>query len=509
MQFPSVLFNGQLHNEEREQIPDYFTDLNLDQVIDAILAGKQEYNLRAFFYTPLRDIETIYYRHAIMKDMAQGALMAKIKKFADHMNIVRRYLGLVDRLEFDYHKKGWFLEAALVYCDGVSCLAEDIGNEHLHSAGLKAYRRYLVDYVNSREFQSLRMEANRVKNILSEIKYCLIIQTGKFSVRKYEDETDYSVEVIRTFEKFKQGAVNDYRSRLTQSAGMNHIEAKILEFVSRLYPEQFAALDRFYDNHKEFMDDAIRVFDREIQFYVAYLEFIADIQRNGLGFCYPQISDTAGDIYAQDAYDIALAYSLRNSDTSVVCNDFSLRGTERVIVVTGPNQGGKTTFARMFGQLHYLASLGCPVPARDARLFLFDQIYTHFEKKEDIHNQRGKLQDDLVRIYEILNHATANSILIVNEIFSSTTLVDAIFLSKEIMAKVMELNLYGVWVTFISELSSLSEKTVSMVSTGNAENMGSRPFKILRQPADGLAFALSLAKKHRLLYDQIIERISL
>lgn len=511
MIFHSILFEkiqDRLDEESVEQ-PTFFADLNLDQIIDAIAARKKDYNLKPFFYMPLRDIEAIYYRQQVMQDLEDVALMEHINIFSEKMTRVRRYLALVEKLGFHYHKRGWFLESALVYCDAVTELAHNLNQSSLQSRGLLALHEYVTRYVQSPAFQSLCDEARQVKTGLANVRYSVIIQIGKFKVRRYDEEADYSIEVEKTFEKFKQGAVKDYRVDLDRRSGMNHIEAQILDFVARLYPEPFAALDRFCADHSQFVDETLRVFHREIQFYVGYLEFIADIKRKGLTFCYPQVSATSREVYDYDGFDLALANALFFTDKPVVCNDFFLQEPERIIVVTGPNQGGKTTFARTFGQLHYLARLGCPVPGRQAQFFLFDQIFTHFEREEDIRNLRGKLQDDLVRIHHILEHATPNSILIVNEMFASTTLQDAIFLSKEILARVMELDLLCVWVTFIDELSSLSEKTVSMVSTVFPDNPALRTFKIVRKTADGLAYALSIAEKHRLTYRQIKERIRL
>jgi hypothetical protein len=493
--------------EEISEVPDFFVDLNLDQVIAAVTAGKQEYELTPFFYTPLTAVDAIIYRQEVAQDLEGEAIWASIDAFAEKMGLVRRYLGLIDKLDYQRHKEGWFLEAVLAYGAAVKRLAEGLNAARLQSRGLLAFRDYVLAYVAAEAFTSLLAEAQQICTDLAAITYCVIIKDNAVKVRRYEGESDYSIEVEDTFARFKQGAVKDYRSKLHPPSGMNHVEAKILDFVAKLHPEAFDNLAQFCIRHPHFLDATIRTFDREIQFYVAYLAYIAEIKRLDLSFCYPHISRQSKAVNSYAAFDLALAAKCVNEDTPVVVNDFYLKGAERILVVSGPNQGGKTTFARMFGQLHYLASLGCPIPGRKATLFLYDRLFTHFEREEDMSNLRGKLQDDLVRIETILRQATSRTVLIMNEIFASTTLQDALFLSQKIEARILQLDMLGVWVTFIDELASASEQTVSMVSTVVPDNPAERTFKILRRPADGLAYAMSIVEKHGLTYQHIKERI--
>jgi len=508
MSFHSILFEGTEDSITKETLeaPIFFIDLNLDQIIDAITAGKQEYNLKPFFYTPLNDVDAVKYRHEIFRDLENKKMFEDIKSFSQKMRTMREHLAKADKLYYKYQKERWFLETIEIYCDAVNCLVHDLSLADLKSRGFMAFCEYLTDYSNSERFRSLLAETKKLFDDLSSVKYCMLIKDGSIKVRKYESEIDYSATVEETFEKFKHGAVKDYRVQFFGGpADMNHVEAAVLDLVAKLYPDIFLYLDNYCVKNSSYLDETIGFFDREIEFYVAYLEFTAIFKRGGLQFCYPQIVSKSKEVYDCEGFDLALAYKLEKS--SVVCNDFYLKDKERIFVVSGPNQGGKTTFARAFGQLHYLASVGCPVPGREAQLFLFDRLFTHFEKEEDMKNLRGKLQDDLVRIQSILNQATSNSIIIMNEIFTSTTLQDDIFLSKKLMEKIIELDLLCVWVTFIDELASFGEETVSMVSTAVPENPALRTYKILRKPADGLAYAIAIAEKYRLTYDSLKERI--
>jgi DNA mismatch repair ATPase MutS len=289
---------------------------------------------------------------------------------------------------------------------------------------------------------------------------------------------------------------------------MNHVEAQIIDRVEYLHREPFGALHTFCERHADHLDSVIGRFEREVQFYLAYLDYIERLKASGLAFCYPRVSARSKEIEVQHGFDIVLASKRAAEQSTVVVNAFRLSGAERILVVTGPNYGGKTTFARMVGQLHYLASLGLPVPAASARLMLSDRVFTHFEREEDIATLRGKLDDELVRIREILEQATGSSLIVMNESFSSTAVSDALFLGAEVVGRIAERDCLAVYVTFVDELASLNEATVSMVATVAPEDPSVRTFRLVRQPANGLAYAAAIAQKYRLTYELVRRRVS-
>ncbi len=512
MAFQSILFQNTdtyLKDGEIEEIaPEFFPDLNLDQIIDTIILKKEVYRLRPFFFTKLDNVPAIEYRQEIMSDLENPILYAIIETFAGRIRKMYDILSNAETSTFKYEKERLFLDAARKYVKAVLKLKTRLSKVDLKSFGFLEFQKFLISYTNSSEFSSFSTETKDLIGKLNSVSYSIHIKDLRIEVRPNIDECDYSEEVENTFKIFEQEPVKDYRITFEADKGINHVQASILEGVAQLYPDVFQHLVDFSKQNKDFLNKAITRFDREVQFYISYLDYISGLKAIGLNFCHPEITTSKNELYNFEGFDLALANKLKGQNSTIVCNDLQLSDQERVIVVTGPNQGGKTTYARTIGQLHYLANLGCPVPGKKAKLFLFDQLFTHFEKEEIVEDHRSKLETDLLKIHQILDRSTENSILIMNEILSSTTLKDAIFLSKKIMAKICQLDALCVWVTFIDELAVLNNKTVSLVGTVVPENPAIRTFKIIKKETTGIAYALSIAKKYRVTYKDIKERIT-
>src|SRR6202035_4263045 len=134
--------------------------------------------------------------------------------------------------------------------------------------------------------------------------------------------TDYSAEIADTFDKFEQGAAKDYRVSYRFAVEMNHVEAQILDFVAELNPDLFGRLAGYHTRHAAFIDETVAAFDREIHFYLAYLDYTAKLKAGGLQFCYPDVSASTKEVSAADAFDLALAQTIGGGASPIVCNDF-------------------------------------------------------------------------------------------------------------------------------------------------------------------------------------------
>ncbi|MET3036872.1 hypothetical protein ABXT08_12255 [Chryseobacterium sp. NRRL B-14859] len=511
MSFLSILFphTQELYDESRSGTLPFMADLNLDSVIDEIILGREEYNLRPIFNRWPLEKEVILYRQQIMSEIENETINTGLLGFSNEMKAMRTMLKNAVTCRYEYHRERLFLDSVYAYCQAVLNLEEKLSSIQLSSDGLKNFSSFISAYVSSEPFQSQLKVAEELIQEMGKVRYDLEIDGLLVKVLPYRPQTDYDTEIRSFYSKFIEGQNKDYRESFPVSMQMNDVEALILKGIATLYPELFNRLSVFYQQYQNFRDDRISGFDREIQFYLAYGDYCRKISNCGSPFCIPEIVNGQEDISVSETFDIALAAQLAKEDKKPVLNDLTFSGNERIIIVSGPNQGGKTTFARSFGQLHYLAALGVAVPGSSACLLLCDMVYTHFEKAEDIQLQQSKLESDLNRMHTIITNATQKSVVILNEIFSSTTLLDSKFLSEKLIEHLQNIGSYCIWVTFIDELSALSCSAFNMSTGIDSEDSGAkRTYKITRQCPDGKAYALSLAEKYQLTFNQLINRIA-
>ncbi|MFF5259833.1 hypothetical protein ACFY4C_12870 [Actinomadura viridis] len=495
-----------------EPEPEYFHDLNLDQVVRAVTREHAGFGLETFFHLPLRDPELIGFRQAIFRELEDPARYEVAERFTTGMARTRRRLEIMGRTKHPPQAHRWFLEAVLEYEATVLGLAE--GLEPATAPGLRGLREDLSEHVAAASFTGPGEEARRLRDRLGQVAYDLFLRGDTITVAAHDPGArfDFADQVLAAFDRFRPDRPSGGRedpATARRAAGMNldQVEAGVLDLVVELHPGVFGELAAFCEVHRDLLDEGIVRIDRELRFYLGYLEFLAPLREAGLPFCHPEVSATEKGLLARDLFDLALADKLVAGGGRVVGNDIDLGEGERILLLSGPNQGGKTTLSRAFGQLHHLAALGCPVPARRARLFLPDRILTHYERAENPAGLASKLEEELLRMRAILDHATPDSLIVLNEIFTSTTSEDALALSRAVLAALSRLDAPCLWVSFLDELSRLSPGTVSMVSTVLDDGGHTRTYKIERRVPDGRAYAMALAGRHGLTYDRLTSRL--
>ena len=199
-----------------------------------------------------------------------------------------------------------------------------------------------------------------------------------------------------------------------------------------------------------------RMLRTELAFYIGCLNLYEKLSARGEPTCFPMPSPCVERRYAvRGLYDVCLALKLGHR---VVGNDGEGDGNE-LFMITGANQGGKSTFLRSVGLSQLMMQCGMFVAARSYCANLCAGLFTHYKREEDATMRSGKLEEELQRASAIVDHLSPDCMVLFNELFQSTNEREGSEIGRQIVQALLESRVKVFFVTHMYALaSSLSDK---------------------------------------------------
>ena len=251
----------------------------------------------------------------------------------------------------------------------------------------------------------------------------------------------------------------EYVRRQTLKGAERYITPELKEFEDKVLGARERALSReklLYEELLDTLNDALA----ELQltaFAVAELDVLACFAERAetLHLCKPEIADTP-------CIEIAGGRHLvveQVIDAPFVANDTSLNATQRLLVITGPNMGGKSTYMRQTALIAILAHIGSFVPADTLRIGPIDRIFTRIGASDDLAGGRSTFMVEMTETATILHNATEQSLVLMDEIGRGTSTFDGLSLAWAAAHYMGETaNAFTMFATHYFELTALSDE---------------------------------------------------
>lgn len=233
----------------------------------------------------------------------------------------------------------------------------------------------------------------------------------------------------------------------------------------------------------------------ELAFYIGALNLYERLKeiKEPITFPLPTISQKHRHAF-KGLYDICLALTMNRK---IVGNDLNAND-KSLIIITGANQGGKSTFLRSIGLAQLLMQCGMFVPAESFTANVCEKIFTHFIREEDNSMESGRLDEELKRMSKIVDNITPNSMVLFNESFSSTNEIEGSEIAKQIVRALLEKNIKIFFVTHMYEFANyFYNKRLSNVIFLRAERRsdGRRTFRIIEGKPLSTSYGRDLYEK--------------
>lgn len=193
-----------------------------------------------------------------------------------------------------------------------------------------------------------------------------------------------------------------------------------------------------------------RLLRTELAFYLGCLNLHGCLAQKGEPMCFPLPMACVDRRHSfKGLYDVCLALIVKHN---IVGNDLNADNKE-LVIVTGANQGGKSTFLRSIGLSQLMMQCGMFVPAESFCSSVCDGLFTHYKRKEDATMKSGKLDEELGRMSDIIDNMTPNAMLLLNESFAATNEREGSEIAGQIIRALVEQSFTVFFVTHLYEFA--------------------------------------------------------
>lgn len=417
-------------------------DLELNTLLSAMAQGDQfifDIAKQVILSSPIA-ADTIYYRQAILKDCLR------------HPEIVRE-LYHIPILARENKQKRW-MGIFTRYPTGILSSAREM-LEMLVDL-LKTLRHLADKHAVSFESQGFRRFFSMIQEELSDDFFA--------EVKEHLTELKFRDGVLISAELGKGNEGTNYILRKPNEEDRNWwrqiIGQRYPIYSYTLHPRDNAgarALGELRDRGVNLVANAVAQsaehinsflisLQRELAFYLGCLNLAEQLKALGEPIAFPQVAP-ANDrrLSFTGLYDVTLALTMKKK---IVGNDIQADNKD-LIIITGANQGGKSTFLRSIGLAQLMLQCGMFVPAESYTSNLCSGIFTHYKREEDPSMKSGKLDEELSRMSEIVDQITPNALLLCNESFASTNDREGSEIARQITRALLEKRIKIFFVTHL------------------------------------------------------------
>ena len=471
--------------------------------------------LRNVMMVPLHSEEEIIYRQEILKD------------FIKNEDMVRELYSICTEVIRRWNELGRGGREKLKQSNQVMRLTADIRILHLFSDSLGKIKTILKDPSLKIESGGLVGFRDDFMNAFPDEKEKLlrdVLGDISFYTDGSDDEDEGREKIVRpriVMEsgledglKFSSLKLEEVSSRGEKFYKPGSAKYKLREFVNSRTPDSFSAVNDarigeqsqileygivsfLVEEMKRMMEEFQSFFDRlrfQTAFYLAAVQLKAQMERISGEWCFPEVCDRR-DLEFIQLRELVMALE-RHVD--VVGNSCSIMNKD-LLIVTGANQGGKSTFLRSIGIAQVMMQSGLMVMAGKYRAGIFPRLFVHFTRREDSEMNSGRLDEELGRMNRIVEQIGDGSMILLNESFATTTEREGSVIAYDIIRALGEAGVRILTVThLLSFAKKVYEESVKDDSLGveflSAERKddGRRTFRMIRHAPELTSFGLDL-----------------